>query len=221
LQLANSGNAAAITVSAGSQTISAPVDMASSVVVSPAAGSKLTISGGITGPGKSLTVNAPGTVVLQGANSYTGGTNVSAGKLIVQNAASIESGTNLTVGADAASLFGNSLAASAPATAGPSIPGWAGATSATAPLASLPVQAVFKPAVRLAVGKPTSSQAAPAMPANVATVDRFGQPAKDHWMAANVAWWVQAGDNTGATFQDQNRAVSTQALDAVFAEYVG
>jgi autotransporter-associated beta strand protein len=106
LQFANGGNMAAITVSAGSQTISAPVDLLSGLVISPAAGSQLTISGGISGAGQSLTVADQGTVELKGANSYSGGTNVSAGKLVVDDSSALASGTDLTVGAAAASLFG-------------------------------------------------------------------------------------------------------------------
>ena len=47
---------------------------------SSAAASQLTISGGLSGAGESLTVNGPGTVVLSGAGGYTGGTTVAAAR---------------------------------------------------------------------------------------------------------------------------------------------
>jgi autotransporter-associated beta strand protein len=107
LQLANGTGSATLTVSAGTATISAPVALASNVVVLPAAGAELTISGGISGDepaSASLTVNAPGTVVLSGANSYTGGTVVSAGTLVLASSSALAEGSSLTVGADS-SLF--------------------------------------------------------------------------------------------------------------------
>ena len=105
LQLANGGNSASITVSSGSQTISAPLALGSNLAVLPAAGSRLTVTGGISGAGQSLNVNGGGTVVLSGANSYSGGTIVSAGKLIMSNSSAIAEGTSLTIGAGAAGLF--------------------------------------------------------------------------------------------------------------------
>ena len=66
LQLANGASPATLTVSAGSDTISAPVALDSNVIVLPAAGSQLTISGGISGAGQSLSVSDQGTVVLSG-----------------------------------------------------------------------------------------------------------------------------------------------------------
>jgi autotransporter-associated beta strand protein len=89
---------------AGSDTISAAVALANNVTVLPAAGSKLTITGGISGVG-SLTIDAPATVVLKGPNSYTGGTVVSAGTLIVAASSALAANTNLTVGASAAFLL--------------------------------------------------------------------------------------------------------------------
>ena len=77
----------------------------------PAAGSQLTISGGISGTGQSLSVNGQGTVDLSGANSYTGGTTVSAGTLAVTNPSAIAANTSLTVGAGGVFVFDPSAAA--------------------------------------------------------------------------------------------------------------
>ncbi len=207
LQLSNSGSNAEITVAAGSQTISAAVELASSVVVSPAAGSKLTISGRVTGEGESLSVNGPGTVILHGPGNYTGGTIVSAGELIVQNPASIASGTGLIVGADAALLFEKSAAASAPAatlTLGPAISDLVKATSAPKRLAALSLP-----------------ESVPTRSAIVATADRAGATAIADRIAANAVWWAEASDASDATVRHQNRAESIKYLDAVFAEYGG
>ena len=108
--LNDGANSATLTVATGSDTIGAAVILDSSVTMLPAAGSKLTVSGGISGAG-GLTVNAPGTVVLTGANSYRGGTVVSAGRLVLTNSSAIPDGSSLTVGADATSLFGHSTGA--------------------------------------------------------------------------------------------------------------
>ncbi len=99
LYLNNGGSGASITVSGGNQAISAPVGLVSSVVVSPASGSSLAISGSISGAGSSLTVDGGGTVTISGANSYTGGTIVTSGTLVAANAGAIPSGASLFVGA--------------------------------------------------------------------------------------------------------------------------
>ena len=94
----------------GSDTISAALALASNVTVVPAAGSQLTLSGGISGAG-TLTVDTQGTVVLTGTNSYTGGTTVSAGKLILTSSSAIAANSSLMVGTNL-SLFAPSFAAS-------------------------------------------------------------------------------------------------------------
>ena len=63
LQFNAGPNSATITTAAGSQTINAPVQLASDLIVSPAAGSQLTISSGLSGESQTLTVNNQGTVV--------------------------------------------------------------------------------------------------------------------------------------------------------------
>jgi hypothetical protein len=56
LQLNNDGGSATISVAAGSQTIAAPMSLASNTAILPAASTTLTVSGPITGSGASLTV---------------------------------------------------------------------------------------------------------------------------------------------------------------------
>ena len=60
MTLDNGTASANIAVTAGSQTISAPVVLDGSVVAAPAAGSRLTISGPISGTGGALTLNGAG-----------------------------------------------------------------------------------------------------------------------------------------------------------------
>ncbi len=64
-----------------------------------------------------LTKTGPGTVILSGANNYTGGTAVAAGKLIVTSSTALPGGTNLSIGANALTAFGAIVSAAAPATA--------------------------------------------------------------------------------------------------------
>ena len=54
--------------------------------MTPFASATLTISGNISQTGPSgLTLNGPGTLVLSGSNSYTGGTTITAGTLSIGN----------------------------------------------------------------------------------------------------------------------------------------
>ena len=75
----------------GTQTVSAPVSLTTSTVVNVASGQTLAFSGNITGPG-GLTNTGTGTLVLAGANTYLGPTNLNAGTLAV-NGSTLSSGT--------------------------------------------------------------------------------------------------------------------------------
>ena len=77
--------AAALTDSAGSHAISAPVALDTSAIVTVTnPGDTLAISGPISGSG-GLTTSGAGTLVLTASNSYTGGTTISAGTLALGN----------------------------------------------------------------------------------------------------------------------------------------
>jgi autotransporter-associated beta strand protein len=165
LQLANGANSATLTIAAGSDTISAPVALQSNVNVLPAAGSQLTISGGIGGAGQSLSVNGQGTVVLSGANSYTGGTTVSAGTLVLANSSAIPANTSLTVGAGGILIFDPSVAAPPPVAAPATTPAIASSTNTTVtsnhPSVATPDvgELVASDAAKLATSAATSSDA--------------------------------------------------------------
>ena len=71
---------AAVSVLAGSHTISAPLHLASDTIFSAAAASSLTISSPIEGSG-GVTLTGSGMLTLSGANTYTGPTQVNGGTL--------------------------------------------------------------------------------------------------------------------------------------------
>ncbi len=114
LTLDNSGSAAQITVTDGSHAISAPVILADGLVVAPSGSATLAISGDISQTSAStLVLNGPGTLILSGSNSYSGGTTVEAGTLYVTNSAALTDGTSLTVGAGGTFIFDPSAAGAA------------------------------------------------------------------------------------------------------------
>ena len=71
------------------------------------AAGNVTIAGGIgqSGGGFGITKTGPGTLVLSGADTYSGGTTVLAGVLRIENADSLPDGSSLTVGAGAGAAF--------------------------------------------------------------------------------------------------------------------
>src|SRR5208337_1629326 len=150
----------------GSQTISAPVELESNLVVLPAAGSQLTLSGGISGVGQSLTVNDQGTVVLTGADSYSGGTDVVAGTLIATNSSAIAFGTSLTVGAGTPAFA--SPDASPSAAAAVAAPATVNSTPAASNSTSSAVSALFTSASSAA---PAATASATPVPATMAPND--------------------------------------------------
>jgi fibronectin-binding autotransporter adhesin len=76
LTLNNGASPAVVTVSSGSHTIAEDIALLSNLGVLPATGTTLTISGVVSGTGRTLDVNGPGTLVLSGANTYSGATTV-------------------------------------------------------------------------------------------------------------------------------------------------
>jgi autotransporter-associated beta strand protein len=89
---------AAITDAAGSHAISAPLVLASDTdVLVSVEGDTLTLDGGILHSPGALTKLGPGTLVLSGGNSYTGGTTVAAGALYVATPGALPSGMDLLI----------------------------------------------------------------------------------------------------------------------------
>ncbi len=108
LQMNNGSGTATMTVSTGTQTISAPLLLGSKTLLDAAASTTLDVSGTVTG-NAALTVGDAthnGTVVLSGANSYTGGTTLNAGALLAENT------TGSATGAGSVTLNGGTLGSS-------------------------------------------------------------------------------------------------------------
>ena len=80
LSLDSGVSQASIIVNSGSHAISAPVALASNTVASVASASGLTVSGAISGTG-SLTKSGAGSLDLDSANTYSGGTAITAGSV--------------------------------------------------------------------------------------------------------------------------------------------
>ena len=106
LTLNNSGSGATIAVVNGSHQINAPVILSDNLLVTSSGANSWTLSFGsansITdnGGGFSLTMSGSGgMLVLGGANSYTGGTNVSAGTLVATSVYSLPIGSRLSISA--------------------------------------------------------------------------------------------------------------------------
>jgi autotransporter-associated beta strand protein len=101
-----------------------------------------TIRNGLNGTFVALTLDGPGTVILSGTNTYSGGTNVEAGILEVASPTALAGGTSLIVGQGASSLFG------------PIVPAQAGipTASAVAPVPEPGTLALLAAGVAFAIG---------------------------------------------------------------------
>jgi hypothetical protein len=211
---------------AGTITITSPLALTSNVTVVAAAGSQLTISGGISGTGQ-LSVNGPGTVVLNpGApgNSYSGGTKVTAGTLVVDNASAIAGGTSLTVGAGAAALFSPAIGA------GSTEQGAGSKADAATPRSSLPAPCPNSSAAPAASTVSVFAnwqprQPTPAGPLQAPASDRLVGTSTMRRIAVDLAWVANAAGGAPSTLgrdssdQDRKKDAALLALETVFAQY--
>jgi autotransporter-associated beta strand protein len=99
--------------SPNSQTVNLPLTLTGNQTIDTAAGS-VVVAGSIgqSGGGFGITKTGSQTLVLSGANTYTGGTAVNQGMLVVTNAGALPSGTGLTVAAGGVFVFDPSQATS-------------------------------------------------------------------------------------------------------------
>ena len=97
LSLNNGADNASVAVTSGSHEIAENVTLISNMGAELAAATNLTMSGIVTGTGKSVQVSGSGTLVLSGANTYTGTTTVSGGALTLSGARTATMGV-ITVG---------------------------------------------------------------------------------------------------------------------------
>jgi hypothetical protein len=95
--LSNSGTLSAAITDSGtggaSNTISAPITLASNLNATVATSDTLTLSGTITGAGKSVTKNGQGTLVMSGQNTYSAGTTVVTGTVVAGSSTTISGST--------------------------------------------------------------------------------------------------------------------------------
>jgi len=124
--------ASAIVDEGGNHTISAPVALATTASVAVTTGSVFTMSGNVTGTGALIVgpltlpksegaADGGGTLILSGANSYSGGTAVSAGTLLLNAGASLPQNKPLAITGGnvvlATGITAGSQSANVPATA--------------------------------------------------------------------------------------------------------
>jgi len=81
LTFSNSGNSAQLNIISGYQVISAPVTLASNLIVTPTFGATIAISGNISGSGALTETGAGLLILMNSGNSYGGITTISAGTL--------------------------------------------------------------------------------------------------------------------------------------------
>jgi autotransporter-associated beta strand protein len=99
LTLNNGAYTAMVVVNSGSHIIAENVLLTSSVVVSPASGATLTVSGNLTGAG-GVQLGDAGKLVLSGDNTYTGPTTINAGTLQLDGNTAV--GSTVAIGTAAA-----------------------------------------------------------------------------------------------------------------------
>jgi autotransporter-associated beta strand protein len=90
--------------SSGTQTLAAPIGLIADGVWTVDGTGALVASASITGSGRSLTKKGAGTLVLSGANSYSGNTTVSAGIVSLRSATALGTAAGGTSVADGAAL---------------------------------------------------------------------------------------------------------------------
>ncbi len=129
LTLSNGTAAVSIANSGGNQTIAVPLVLNADLTVTTTTGSRLTISGPISGtsPGKTVALSGSGLLILSGSNTYTGGTIVSGGTLDFASPAALPKTGILNVGRSGSISLVGLLAAS-----GAAIPAESGLSADTA-----------------------------------------------------------------------------------------
>jgi autotransporter-associated beta strand protein len=130
LTMNNSGyGVATITVTDGVHHVAAPVVLAGDLLVTPAAGSSLSIDGNVSQSGgdfaltlgSTASLSSTGELVLLGNNTYNGGTKVLSGILDVKSAGGLYDGSSLTVGNFDSYVPHTASAGGAPAAATPGV----------------------------------------------------------------------------------------------------
>jgi hypothetical protein len=221
LELAGGTSPATLTVIEGTHTISAPLTLQSDIMLHTDAGGRLTLSGGITGPGHMLTVDGQGAVVLKGIDNYSGGTTVSTGLLVLGDSAAIAAGSNLTVGAGAASIFAApAVAANAAAIAATSSPASTTTAASSPTIASEPTRPSLAPGALEPKYSPSLPpwKNIPTAPPRNSTVSPLSGSVTSRLVAPPMGL-PQFETLPGLSDQNSRHELSIAALDALFARY--
>jgi autotransporter-associated beta strand protein len=226
MKLSNGANPATIVVSNGNHTIATPLTLQSNLSVTVLAGDSLTIGGGLSGSGESLAMNGPGKLVLQGSNSFSGGTTVLSGTLVVASPNALRDGSSLIVGASAGSFLAVIAAATAispttnavasvaaSATGGQSAAAGGGRPPLSSPasFAASPVSAAADGRSGTAPISPDSGTSRAALDAAIAAVARHS--------AADATWLECLQSAMASAGQQDRRTAAQRALDAALAAY--
>jgi autotransporter-associated beta strand protein len=99
LTLNNGASGALVTDTAGNHTINSPLTLTANGVTFTVVNDAhtLTVGGAIGGSGNSLVKGGAGTLVLNGTNTYVGGTTINGGTLAINTANSMGDAANLTI----------------------------------------------------------------------------------------------------------------------------
>ena len=233
LLLNNGANPASITVSGGSDTIGAPIVLGGNLLIDPAAGGTLNLSGAISGESSKLIQGAGGTTILSGVNSYTGGTVIDAGTLVVDGSRSLPAGGALVIGGGTLIFDPSSTAQSQGATAAPSATLSATASAEAASSSSTPTRraseeqkATFPTPTRRASGEQKATSPTPTRRASEGPQVprlRLGLVLEESSprIAGDLAWLGQAASSSDNSDLHHKKLPAIQALDALFAQYDG
>jgi autotransporter-associated beta strand protein len=169
LTLANTATGTAmIGNSGGNNTIAAPIALGNNLSVTASTDSVLTIAGAITenNSGTSLSVVGGGELILNGADTYSGGTIVNGGTLAVGSASALPNAGVLVVGRSGCVVLGDSLGAAAvvasssltgdESTSLTAVPAVSSIDSSAAGQASVPAVQASVPTAALQSGSPAA-----------------------------------------------------------------
>jgi autotransporter-associated beta strand protein len=187
--------------------IAAPSGTAANLTINSTAGNPIP-AGDLTycGAGGLIKIGS-GTVTLSGADTYTGGTTVSAGTLVVTCSSALAANTSLTVGAGAIFVFDPSLDATPSAV-----------VAAATPVAALPLASPLQ-ALQAAPQTNATSKSVPAGVSGTRAAHRLVWSTTTRSVAWDPAWLGQAANSSDNADEQRKKDLAILALEAVFFQY--